>query len=410
MNMSEWLILRLPHGADGTPAWLLVDGEGRPLSALQSGPLVAAAPLAAGRSVAVLVAAADVLLTAVELPQGAAGRAAQLVPYVLEEQVVGDLDAQHFAVGRARTGQPVPVAVVLRERMAQWLAALAAAGIAPTLLCAEHALLPAVAGHAVAMLDGGMLCLRDAQGGVHSLSAPAGGLADALALLLGEERQRTVLSLYTTPADWQARRPEIESLRDALGELRPQLLNNGLLPWLATQVPGTAAVNLLQGDYAQRSAAGAGWRQWRLAAALAATLLLAHVCVQGWRLYQLGASERQLDVALLAVAGPLPPGAGSARSRIEQALLAAQSGDEQVGLMPAMQALALALAAAPGARLQSLDFRDGTLQLKLRAGDAQGLEKVNQSLRASGWNAELVSGAAVGDAYEGSLRVHGRVS
>ena len=72
--------------------------------------------------------------------------------------------------------------------------------------------------------------------------------------------------------------------------------------------------------------------------------------------------------------------------------------------------LAEALVAAPGARLQSLDFRDGVLQLKLRAGDAQALERINQSLRTAGWNAELVSGGAAGEAYEGSLRLSGRAS
>lgn len=408
--MAEWLILRLPHGADGLPGWLLVDAEGRPLSALQSGPLESAASLAAGRSLAVLVPAAEVLLTEVELPQGAGTRAAQLVPYALEEQLVGDLDAQHFAVGRVRTGARVPVAVVAREHMQRWLRELAAAGLVPTLLCAEHDLLPMLPGQAVAMLEGELLCLRDAQGLVHTLSAATGGLDAALALLLGESRVSMVLALYTTPADWQARRVEIEALRDALGELRPQLLNNGLLPWLATQVPGGAPLNLLQGEYAQRRASGAGWRQWRLAAALAAALLIAHLGVQGWRLQRLHASEQQLDAALLATAGPMPPGSGSLRARIEQALLAAQSGETQSGLLPAMQALAQAIGKSPGARLQSLDFRDGALQLKVRAADAQGLEQINQSLRAAGWNAELVSGAAAGESYEGSLRLHGRAS
>jgi type II secretory pathway component PulL len=132
--------------------------------------------------------------------------------------------------------------------------------------------------------------------------------------------------------------------------------------------------------------------------------------VQGWRLQRLHASEQQLDAALLATAGPMPPGSGSLRARIEQALLAAQSGETQSGLLPAMQALAQAIGKSPGARLQSLDFRDGALQLKVRAADAQGLEQINQSLRAAGWNAELVSGAAAGESYEGSLRLHGRAS
>jgi general secretion pathway protein L len=411
MIMSEWLVLRLPHGADATPGWLLVDGEGRPLSALQSGPLSAAQPLAAARSVAVIVPAAEVLLTEVELPQGAAGRAAQLVPYALEEQLVGDLDAQHFANGRARDGSRVPVAVVARERMTQWLAALAEAGIRPDLMCAEHDLLPVVAGQAVAMLEGDALCLRDPQGRVQSLGAPAGSLRDALALLLGEAAADTVLTFYTTPTDWQRRRAEVESLRDALGELRPQLLNSGLLPWLATQVPARHAINLLQGDYMQRNSSSGGWRPWRLAASLAAALVVAHLGVQGWRLHQLGKAEQALDDNLAAITAPLAvAGGGLTRARIEQLLLAAQGGDNRVGLLPAMQALAEALAAAPGARLQSLDFRDGVVQLKLRAGDAQGLERINQSLRSAGWNAELLSGASAGDAYEGSLRLNGRAS
>jgi len=70
-----------------------------------------------------------------------------------------------------------------------------------------------------------------------------------------------------------------------------------------------------------------------------------------------------------------------------------------------MQAVADALRGVPDARVQSLDYRDGTLQLKLRAGDAQSLERINQALRQAGWQSQLVSGAAVGSAYEGSLRV-----
>jgi len=67
--------------------------------------------------------------------------------------------------------------------------------------------------------------------------------------------------------------------------------------------------------------------------------------------------------------------------------------------------VAEALRAVPGARVQSFDYRDNALQLKLRAGDAQSLERINQALRQAGWQSQLVSGAAVGNAYEGNLRV-----
>ena len=78
--------------------------------------------------------------------------------------------------------------------------------------------------------------------------------------------------------------------------------------------------------------------------------------------------------------------------------------------MPALQGLAQAMNGIPGARVQALSFRDGALQLKLRAGDAQSLDRINRNLRAAGWQAELVSGGAAGDAFEGNIQLRGGAS
>lgn len=424
MIMAEWLILRLPRAADGpsgngqsgdmqsgvgTAGWLVVDADGRALRPLQSGPLAAAAADATGRRLAVLAPSADVLLTDVELPQGAAGRAAQLAPYALEEQLVGNVEDQHVAIGRALAGNRVQVAVVARSQLEGWQSRLAAAGLEASCIVAEHSLLPAIPGQAVATLEGSQLCLRDGAGASHCIEAAAGSLASALELLLGESRASTALMIHTTPADWQERKAEIEALRGQFADLKAQLLNQGLLPWLSAYVPAAVAanqaINLLQGPYAPRAVRGAAWQRWRLAASLAAGLVVLHLGVQGWRLHQLGAAESALDAQLDALAGGVPPGAGSLRKRVEQALLAEQSSDEHAGLLPAMQAVAEALRSVPGARVQSFDYRDSALQLKLRASDAQSLERINQALRQAGWQSQLVSGAAVGNAYEGSLRV-----
>jgi len=412
--MAEWLILRLPRAADGasgngTAGWLVVDGDGRPLKPLQSGPLAAAVADAAGRRVAVLAPSADVLLADVELPQGASGRAAQLAPFALEEQLVGNVEDQHVAIGRSSGGNRVQVAVVARSQLEGWLAQLKAAGLDAACIVAEHSLLPSIPGQAVATLEGSQLCLRDAAGMGHCIEATAGSLAGALELLLGESRAHTALMIYTTPADWQERRAEIEALRGQFADLKAQLLNQGLLPWLAAYVPSAVAsnqaINLLQGQYAPRAVRGAAWQRWRLAASLAAGLFVLHLGAQGWRLHQFNVTEAALDGQLESLAGSVPAGNGSLRKRVEQALLADQASDEHAGLLPVMQAVAEALRAVPGARVQSFDYRDNALQLKLRAGDAQSLERINQALRQAGWQSQLVSGAAVGNAYEGNLRV-----
>jgi type II secretory pathway component PulL len=94
------------------------------------------------------------------------------------------------------------------------------------------------------------------------------------------------------------------------------------------------------------------------------------------------------------------------RARIEQRLLAAQGDANGGGFMPALAALAQALGSARGASLQALSFRDGGLDLKLKAGDAESLERIDQSLRSSGWQADLTSGGAASSGYEGRIQMH----
>ena len=57
-----------------------------------------------------------------------------------------------------------------------------------------------------------------------------------------------------------------------------------------------------------------------------------------------------------------------------------------------------------GASLQALSYRDGGLDLKLKTSDAASLERIDQSLRGDGWQAELTSGSAAGGAYRGASR------
>jgi general secretion pathway protein L len=405
--MAEWLILRLPRAADAAVSWLLTDLAGRPLAAVQEGPLASAAGAAAGRRVAVLVPGAEVLSLEAELPARAGARAAQLVPFALEEQLANDIESQHFAIGPVATAGRTAVAVVARTLLDDWLAQLAAAGIAPDLLCSEAALLPRLAGHAIALLDGDTLLLAPEDGSpALVLSAPAGGFAGALTVALGESARTTQLLLHTNPLDWQRRSTEIEAARAMLGSLKAQLLGSGALPWLAAQLPEAAPINLLQGRYAPRSTLGAGWARWRTAAALAAALLLLHAGSQLWALWRLKRAAGELDTQISALAGPQYAGAsGSIRPRLEASLRDSGGAGGQSAFLPALQSLAQAVSGAPGARVQSLNYREGELQLRVRASDAQSIDRIDQQLRAAGWQAEMTSSKAAGDAFEGNIQL-----
>ena len=405
--MAEWLILQLARGPEERCGWMLADEQGLPLGAPRVGALAQAAGEATGRRVAAVVASSDVLMTEVELPQKSGVRPQQIAPFALEEQLAADIETLHFAVGaRDESTGRTTVAVVTRTLMHQWLAALNAEGLAPEVLCGEASLLPENPGHTVIMLDGDTLSVR--RTGKTPLALPASDMAAALEASLGPQLSDDNLIIYATPQDWHKHSGEAEALRSRCASLKVQLLNSGPLPLLAPQLVAGHCINLLAGDFALRTSFGGDWRRWRLAAVLAASLFAVHVAGLSLELLQQHRSEHALDEAIGDVARRALPGdsgTGAVRSRVEQRLLAAQGQSGGSGLLSALAALAQAVSGVNGASVQALSFREGGLDLKLQAGDAASLERVDQALRNGGWQAELTSGAAAGSAYEGRIQM-----
>jgi general secretion pathway protein L len=409
--MADWIYLRLADAPHGAVSW--IEAGASQAGDVHTGTLAQAAAAAHAHQVCVLVPAADVLTTEVEVPVRSSGaRLLQVVPYALEEQLVGDLEQQHFAVGQRTAGATrTPVAVVGRDRLEGWLSALREVGIVPAQLYADASLLPPAEGHAVGLLEDQVLTVRGPRGGA-PLSAPADDLPLALKLALAsEELIATDLSLYLPQADWPHRQAEIEALRPQLASLRVQLLAGGSLPWLVAQLPAADPINLLQGSYAPAGSHPQHWQRWRLTAALAAGLLLLHVGSQLVQILRYHRATAAIEQQMQQLAGPAFAGsAATLRSRIQQRLEGQQSASDPSSLLPVMQALAQAIGSVPDARLQSLSFRNGALDLKVHAGDAQAVERITQALQTAGYQANLIAGNSAGGAYEGNLQVRARGS
>ena len=405
--MAEWLIVELPRGSEGSCGWMLADAGGRPISEPEAGPLAQAATQAAGRHVGLIVASGDVLLTEVELPPRSGVRPQQLVAYALEEQLAADIETLHFAVGgRDTVNGRTAVAVVTRALMSRWQQQLGDAGITATVICPDASLLPENPGHTVVMLAGDTLSLR--RTGRPASAMPSDDIGAALEASLGDEMAADNLIFYASAQDWQLRSSEVEALRTRCASLKVQLLSSGPLPLLAPQLVAGEFINLLSGEFAPQIAAGSGWQRWRLAAVLAAALFAVHVGGLSLAWLQSHRSERALDAQIGEIARNALPGdsgVGAVRARVERRLLALQGESGNAGFMPALAALAQALGSARGTSLQALSYRDGGLDLKLKAGDAESLERIDQSLRNDGWQADLTSGGAAGTGYEGRIQM-----
>ena len=408
--MADWLLLRLPRVPDEPATWLVVDPRGVASGPPQSGPLSLAAARSAGRRICVLVPGTDVLVAEPELPTKAGTKLQQLVPYALEEQLADDIDDLHFAIGkRPADSTRTPVAVVTRALMDQWLTALKSNGLEPESMYADSDLLPHNPGQSVALLEEDVVVVRPPTGSPVTL--PAAALQEAL-----EMAQSTApegggsgrgLILYTGAPEWHRHSSQVEALRERFDGIKIQLLANGPLALFAQQLPTATPTNLLQGPYTPTTSRAVGLHAWKVAATLAACLVGLHIVGKATELTLLKRTEHKLDVSIREAFQTAMPGQAStpdARKFMEQRLAAARATGSN-GLLPALEALVQARSAAPGAVVEAMSFRNGSIDLKVSAPDASSLDRIGQTLRSNGWQADLTSGNNVASGYEGRLEI-----
>jgi general secretion pathway protein L len=418
MSASQNLLIRLgaAESTAGGATWLLCDADGKSLSAQESGTLAQAAALAPGRRVVVLIPAGEVLTLEAALPAKAGAKLLQAVPFALEEQLAEDVENLHFAIGVRNADGRTPVAVIARRTLDAHLAALAAANLVPQALHSESMLIAAVPGQIVALIDGDDVHLRVP--GAPALTLPVAPLGEAIDLALQGAQGQGVLAptsdvlgfnVVATPGDWERHAAEVEAVRGRFARVNAQLLPQGVLPWLAQQLPLAAPINLLQGQHAPRTAQGVDLSRWRVAAALGAVLVLLHVGARTTEIVRLGRARAGVEAALVDAARPIlgqSASAGTARKAIEARLASVRAGSGAGGsFLPALAALAQARAQVPGAKLATLSFQGGAVDAKFSTEDPASLERIGAALRQGGWQADLAGSSSNGRSFEGRIKL-----
>lgn len=377
--MTQFLVLRLSEPA----CWVVMDSDGTRLGPVSTGTLADAAPLAAERRVIALAPGAGIVLARPELPVRSGARMAQIVPFALEEQLAGDIDSFHFAVGKTGADQRTPVAAVERARLEDWLQQLAAAGLAPEALYAETQCLPDNPGKIVALLEESTLLVRTPGGIPVALVAEPLSEAFALAGLEGDDRH---LQFYVAQQDWETSHDVIEALREVTGSLDLQMLPDGALPLLAGMAVTAQPLSLLSGPYAPRTGWKASWQRWRVAAALVAALLLVHSAAGVYDMVTQRIEEKRLDAAIEQTFRVAMPGVErivEPRLQMQQRLGGA-AGADPAGLLGRLDPLAQAMTAVPGVRVQSMGWRDRNLDLRISAPSGQLLTELERAANQRG--------------------------
>lgn len=384
--MNQFLVLRLANPI----SWVIVGADGGRLGPVATGDFADAAPVAAERQVVVIAPGSSITLARPELPVKSGAKLAQVVPYAMEESLAGEVEQFHFAIGATDEAGATLVAALRREELRGWLDALAGAGISPASVVPDTLCLPDNPGKTVAVIDAGQLLVRAPGALPVALDAEPLTESFTLAGLEGEDRH---VQLFVSQQDWHESREMIEALREVTGSLDLQILPDGALPLLAAQAVRSGTLSLLQGEFVRRTGWRAEWQRWRIAAFLAIAALALHVGVRGYDLVRLHAEQRRLDAAIeqaARIALPDVERIQDARAQVEQRLAGAGAGDPD-GFLAQLAAVAGALAGAPGPKLESLGWRDRTLELELVAPDTDSIARFAQGVNERGLTADVAS-------------------
>jgi len=404
--MPDIFVLQLPSLAvtAETPScpvnWVSIDSQGVVTGPVGRGSLTEAAVAATGKAVRVLVPATDVFLTAPVFPARGAAKLLQLVPFALEDQLASDVELLHFALGRQRSDQSLPVAVIDHQRLRACLASLESVGIRPVSLQSEASVVPTNPAHAVIVLESGRLMVRQAQQLPISLDATPMLPALELAGLLPSADQADAPSasaihglLYVSAQDWPHHQADIDVLRSHLASLNVQVMADGVLPLLATGTGHADAINVLQGAYAPSTRFSDQWASYRWAGLAAAALLALHLGSLGVRFWHNHQQEHALDISLQAAAKSALPNSRAlaqpalVRLAIENRVHAMRSAID-AGLMGALAIVADGFQGSDSV-VESASYQEGRTTLTVDVPNSQILEQVRSTATARGWAAEL---------------------
>ena len=394
-------LLRIHCSLRDTPQrcqWALV-GDGRE-AVVGEGPL-AQLPQRAER-VQLVLPATEVLITRARLPQSARRRAGSVLAYAVEDETVGDPDANQVSWLGSVADVDV-LAVADRQGLEAWHDALDAAGIRGYEVHCETLMLPWMAGEWSLAWNGheGFVRTSEFEGTATDCGDP-GSPPLSLRLMLDEAKTRgeapAAIAVYASAPDLPL---EIEAWQRALG-VALRLAE----PWDWRTAPPEAGISLAQ----ER----ARWRlppdtlaRLRPAAWIAGAALAVHALalVVDWT--RLASEQRSLRARMesrfraafpeaVAVADP----ALQMRRKLAEARHAAGQPDSS-DFLPMITNVAAALKQVPPGGLRTASYESGRMTIELAGVEDAGIRRIVARLLQSGLQVDKGAEAASASARSG---------
>lgn len=410
--MTEYLVIQLGEQADSPVSWIVVDDRGTRRGQPGSGSLADAAREVRERPVIALVPAAEVSNFSVNLPAKGARLLAAL-PFALEDKVADDVEDLHFCAGERRENGAMPVAVVARRVLDEWLERLSSAGIRPQRVLAESAGIAHTPNTMSLLVATDKIMFNDGEETSFAISGMSPGEVVAAAGIFDDEEKAGArhLLVYCDAVLNERFEKDWALLRHELSSVDVNLLPDGVLPKLAVTVASGAGINLLQGAYGPKTELLTAFKPWKYAAVFLIALGLVGLLGKGADYYRLSAEQDLLQQQFVEEYRAIRP--GDTRDIVNpkpiiddlRGVVGGASSGPKV-FLPSLMLLASAIRENDTANVEAISYRAGVIDVRLNAPDIATLDKIVQAVNSSGrFAATLQSADNIGERVNSRIQI-----
>lgn len=393
------LILRLGADLHAPVHWLVYSEQAEEIIA--SGVLSNALDLASlkeradSAEVIALAYSSDVLLTQVSLPSNASRKALGAIPFMLEEEICGDISQHFFALGE-RDGDLQQVAVVAVDKLQLWQQTFKDAGIFCQTMVPDALALP---------FSDDTLSLVQLHDSIITRTDRWQGLAGEGDWLLNIVAQMAIkddksIVCYS----------EIEGLDDiSCDNITTDYAELPLLMMLKNI--NAKSLNLFQERFAVKREGNPHWQKWKVAAVLAVLALTINIVTKTIEINDIKSQRAQINQQISASIAQGFPDIGQyrqPRQAVERELRRLEQAGGSIGMLAILSQLTDAFASS-GVTPQTLRYDASRTELRMQsvANNFESLERFRRDVQSLGFAVDQGAINNRGDQVVGVIIVKG---
>ena len=333
----------------------------------------------------------------------------QTLQYSLEDDLAEDVDELHFAMGPL-SADSVPLAVVKREFLQQWLEAGQSQGLEFQQIVSELQLLPLGEQSWTLLVDDNeeQSCrwlLKSAESEGFAIEVDSASLA--IQLLLDQSEQiPTTLVVYCKEQQQAAIRSQLPEMLRGIVEWR----DDDYWDVMAAGLRDAQPINLLQGDFELKFPWLKWWKSWKIAAVLLLSATLFQFASSYVKMQVLESRHVALRAEIeSSYRTVVPKGAVMDPERQLRRAVSNMRGTGGASFVATFDKVARVLASIEGLSLQSLNYteKNAEFRLTILADAFDDVETARINMEKSGLKAELTGSSAEGGKTRARLRIKG---